>query len=173
METRFKEYSEEDFFQDTEREYKGVILHFIEKPTLINGIVDIESYKPTNPIYVYKPFDIINTPESISTWIEHEKESQENQNNVLFSVNYWYMDEFSCVLIQRNRLWFEKSVPMITQLWNIVEKERISGYEHRASKKRKMKTNITMNDVSNSYITNVQHKQHICLIRLDENGDIL
>ena len=173
VETRFKEYAEEEFFKDTEKEYKGVILHFIEKPILIDGGIDIQSYKPTQPIYVYKPFDIENTPEAISVWIEQEKELQENNNNVLFSVNYWYMDEFSCVLIQRNRLWFENVVPAITQVWDTIEKERVDGYEHRAAKKRNAKINISMNDVSNSYITNVHPKATVCLIRLDENGEVV
>ena len=173
VETRFKEYAEEEFFKDTEKEYKGVILHFIEKPILIDGGIDIQSYKPTQPIYVYKPFDIENTPEAISVWIEQEKELQENNNNVLFSVNYWYMDEFSCVLIQRNRLWFENVVTAITQVWDTIEKERVDGYEHRAAKKRNAKINISMNDVSNSYITNVHPKATVCLIRLDENGEVV
>tara|TARA_B110000967_G_C18901023_1_gene575093 strand:+ start:2565 stop:3986 length:1422 start_codon:yes stop_codon:yes gene_type:complete len=173
VETRFKEYSEEEFFKDTEREYKGVILHFIEKPTLIDGGIDIRNYKPTMPIYIYKPFDVENTPEAISVWIEQEKEIQENSKNVLFSVNYWYMDEFSSVLIQRNRMWFNSVVPIITQLWDTIAKERVDGYEHRAAKKRKPKISILLNDVSNSYITNVQPKPNLCLIRLDENGDIV
>ena len=121
----------------------------------------------------YKPFDVENTPEAISVWIEQEKEIQENSKNVLFSVNYWYMDEFSSVLIQRNRMWFNSVVPIITQLWDTIAKERVDGYEHRAAKKRKPKISILLNDVSNSYITNVQPKPNLCLIRLDENGDIV
>jgi putative phage-type endonuclease len=173
VETRFKEYNEAEFFKDTEREYKGVILHFIEKPMILNGGIDIHSYKPTLPVYVYKPFDVENTPEDISIWIEQEKEHQENKNNVLFSVNYWYMDEFSCVLIQRNRLWFESAVPSIQQLWETIEKERIDGYEHRAAKKRTPKVPSLMNDMSEASIANIHSKPNLCLIRLDENGDVI
>jgi len=34
-------------------------------------------------------------------------------------------------------LWFKKSLSEIENVWNIIEKERVDGYEHRASKKRR------------------------------------
>ena len=49
---------------------------------------------------------------------------------------YWKLDEWSCLLVQRNKKWFEDVVPMISNFWNIIEKERITGYEHRAPIKR-------------------------------------
>ena len=50
---------------------------------------------------------------------------------------YWYLDQYSCVLVRRNRLWFQEAVPVLEKLWNTVEEERKSGYEHRAPAKRK------------------------------------
>jgi len=35
----------------------------------------------------------------------------------------------------RNKFWFENAIKKIEEVWNIVEKERISGYEHRIAKK--------------------------------------
>ena len=49
---------------------------------------------------------------------------------------YWKVDIFSCVLVKRDREWFKKSVPQLQHIWNIIEKERVDGYEHRAPKKR-------------------------------------
>lgn len=161
VETRIKQYSEGEFFNDVDRDYKGVILHFIDKD------IDYSEYKPMKPTYVYKPITVENSPEKISTWIEEKK--YEEKNKVLFSVDYWYLDEFSCVVIERNRKWFSNVVEEITKLWDIVEKERIEGYEHRAAKKKK--TNIAMCDVSGSYIGNLNTKASLCLIRLDENGN--
>ena len=76
------------------------------------------------------------------------------------------LDEYSCVLIQRNRQWFSNAVPKIEEIWRIIEKERIEGYEHRAVKK---KISITMNtDLSNSYvIKNMPLQNSICLVKLD------
>jgi len=58
------------------------------------------------------------------------------QQKVLLTSIYWYLDEFSCVLIQRNREWFQAVVPEIEEVWNTIAKERVDGFEHRAAKKR-------------------------------------
>ena len=173
VETRFKEYvTEEEFYMDTEPEYKGVILHFIERPNLeINDINEL--YKPSVPIYIYKPLNIENTKESIEEWIDIEKAKMNNGNHALFNTIYWYMDEFSCVLIQRNRQWFAQAIIKFKSVWNTILKERVTGYEHRSAKKRKPKVNVNMNDVSNSYVTNISQKNTLCLIKMDENGNLL
>ena len=84
-------------------------------------------------------------PVVISTGLCSKKEIEEiinktkddNENFYLLGVSYWYLDEFSCVLVKRNELWFKKSLSEIEKVWNIIEKERVDGYEHRASKKRR------------------------------------
>ena len=49
---------------------------------------------------------------------------------------FWKVDVFSCVLVLRNKLWFKNSIEEIKRIWDIVEYERVTGYEHRAPKKR-------------------------------------
>ena len=44
---------------------------------------------------------------------------------------------------------------------------------YRSAKKRIPKIDVNMNDLSNSYITNISQKNNMCLIKLDENGDII
>jgi hypothetical protein len=39
--------------------------------------------------------------------------------------------------VRRNRLWFECAVPILQQVWETIENERRTGYEHRAPTKRK------------------------------------
>ena len=174
VETRFKEHdTDSHFYDDTEHEYKGVILHFVERPEISEEGQDIPLYKPCAPTYVYKPMSIENTKEAVKMWIEQEKKERDSQNLELFNTIYWYMDEFSCVLIQRNHQWFAGAIHQIEELWNIVLKERIDGYEHRCAKKRKPNTIVSMSDVSNSYLTNISPKPSICLIRLDENGNVM
>jgi putative phage-type endonuclease len=174
VETRFKEYeTSELFYQDAEREYKGVILHFVEQLQIDEDTKEIPLYKPSVPRYVYKPLALENTKEEIEAWIEQQKNEQSAENWVVFNTIYWYLDEFSCVLIQRNQQWFAGAIKEIENLWNIILKERVEGYEHRAAKKRKPKMSINMNDVSNSYITNITQKSAVCLIRLDENGNVI
>ena len=48
---------------------------------------------------------------------------------------YWKLETLSCVLVSRNRDWFNKNISQIKNVWDIILKERVEGYEHRAPKK--------------------------------------
>jgi putative phage-type endonuclease len=171
VETKFNEYDKASFYNDSIHEYKGVILHFIERPEMENDII---IYKPSSPKYIYKPLSLENNELTISSWIETKKQELSKENYALFTEIYWHMEEFSCVLIERNRLWFSSAVKHIQHTWETILKERKEGYEHRAAKKRvpKVNVNVFMDMVSSNYITNIQKKQNVCLIRLDDDGNI-
>jgi hypothetical protein len=127
METRIKEYeNSNDFYNDLHSPiYKGVVLHFSH-----------EDMKNPNPIYVYAPLDIEPDESSINEWIDTQKQLQKDEHHVLVNTLYWYLDEYSCVVIQRNRKWFSSALPEIEAIWTTIEKERVEGFEHRRSKKR-------------------------------------
>lgn len=170
VETRFKEYADEnEFYDDDAHEYKGVILYFIEKPNAFGT-----GGKNSMPVYRYMPIrsrPIRSEPirsEAIESWINEQKVIERENNLVLFGTIYWYLEEFSCVFIPRNRFWFSEAVPKIKAVWDIILKERISGYEHRSSKKRGGKPQIVCQDASNSYmIKNMPLTNSICLVKLD------
>jgi putative phage-type endonuclease len=127
VETRFKEYeSDRAFYEDDTRKYKGVILNFIS-PGSQDGFA---------PVYKYMPLTVLLDPISINAWVSTTREEAKQDGLALFSVIYWYIDQFSCVLIPRNKEWFQAAFPKIDELWNTVLAERESGCEHRASKKR-------------------------------------
>jgi hypothetical protein len=50
----------------------------------------------------------------------------------------WRLEKMSCVLVLRNKLWFEHAIKVLDNLWQTVIKERNNpeGYEHRAPKRR-------------------------------------
>jgi len=157
METRFLEYANSyDFYTDDKHEYKGVILHFIDRDMKTNS----------GPVYKYMPVDIPLDNDTIELWVSNMRNECKKDDLVLFTTIYWYLEEYSCILIQRNRSWFKAAVPKIEELWNIIEKERVDGYEHRANKK---KISVSMNtDLSNSYfIKNMPLQNSICLVKLD------
>jgi len=157
METRFLEYLGADaFYQDIERDYRGVILHFIERDLKVGSM----------PIYKYMPVDVSLDKETIDEWTKSVRDECRSQNLVLFNTLYWYLAEYSCVLIERNRFWFQSALPKIEELWRIIERERVEGYEHRTSKK---KVSVSMStDVSNSYVINNMPLQNsICLVKLE------
>jgi len=158
VETRIKEYdNEEDFYKNsTNTNYRGIVLHFINNDFSEND----------SPTYIYMPLDIPLNPESIDEWVIKEKEKVDNM--IIFKTLYWYLDELSCVLIQRNRAWFSKAIHHIKDVWETIEKEKIGGYEHRSPKRRIPKTTVTIDDISGSHtITNIPSTNKICLIKLD------
>ena len=60
---------------------------------------------------------------------------------------YWYLNQYSCVLVVKNDIWFESAIKKIEKVWDIILKERETGYEHRAPKKRTpKKKNEAVND---------------------------
>jgi putative phage-type endonuclease len=119
LETKFVEYSaEQDFYNDVSDKTKGVIMYF-------NGVGG-------KPHYVYKPLDIVD-PEQIASWEETTME----QTKMMWIKNYyWKLEIMSCVLIVRNTKWFEDNIGQLQNVWSTIEQERVTGYEHRAPKKR-------------------------------------
>lgn len=140
VETRFKEYdSKEDYDADgtvtqgytASGNEKGVILWFQTAPKLTQQ-GDILS--PTQ-IYEYAPIGA--TPYEYDKWEVEMFAKHERLGSIWVRTIYWYLDQYSCVLVRRNRLWFEEAVPVLEQLWETIEEERCNGFEHRAPSKRK------------------------------------
>ena len=130
LETRFKEYeSEEAFFNEvnTSRDEKkhGVILYFVKRGEQV-------------PKYQYMPLSVPLHKESIDQWINDQIEIRSNQEipQYLFKTIYWYLDEYSLITVRRNDSWFQSVVPQITAFWDLIVKERVEGFEHRAPKSR-------------------------------------
>lgn len=128
VETRFKEYeSAEQFWAppiDDESiiSHKGVILQFVPRDSLSN--IPLYKYSPINP-----------TPAELYEWIEATK-VEVAEIHVLFKTHYWYLNEICMTTVMRNDAWFRAALPHIRQIWDTVLRERVSGYEHRAPKKR-------------------------------------
>jgi len=137
LETKFTEYLDTDdssahdkFTQDGETfnktsrsQVKGVILYFAKK----DG----------NPNYVYCPLNITDA-ESFAKWEEEMQDLyQSPEYNMTWIKNiYWKMEQYSCVLVLRNKEWFARSICKLEEVWNIIVKERTTGYQHRAPTKR-------------------------------------
>lgn len=71
--------------------------------------------------------------------------------------------------MKRNREWFQNVVPQIENTWKIIEKERVEGFEHRSSKKKNQKMEVTNEENStNKIIRNMQSNHNVCLIKLED-----
>jgi putative phage-type endonuclease len=162
LETKFVEYeSANQFFKELELELqpepgqekhvkaldkKGVVIYF-------------HNISEAKPFYLYKPLNIVKI-DDILKWEEDMIELyQTPQHNMTYiKSNYWKLEKLSCVLLLRNKSWFKNNIQAIENVWNIIEKERITGYEHRAPVK-KYRNKIDLNETTNS---------GICLIKLDK-----
>jgi putative phage-type endonuclease len=164
LETKFVEYeSYNDFVNDgikdtdkSERgELKGVMLYF--------------NTKESRPFYVRKPLDIINYDE-INEWEEEmiDKYQSSPHNMMWIKSLYWKLEKLSCVLVMRNKEWFEQHITQLENIWKIIEKERISGYEHRAPNKRiKKEKEGTSNSIYNAFGLGIGEQQG-CLIKINK-----
>lgn len=148
VETRFKEYEYvEDYEQDVEIDYhyhyckddqragtefdvydddlqRGIIIYFIDKTT-------------QKPNYEYMPFHYKDV-DTQDAWVVNTIFEKERHGQYAWIRNiYWKLDQYSCVLVKRNRLWFNTyAAPQLERVWRTIETERVSGYAHRAPKKR-------------------------------------
>jgi len=129
LENKFVEYdSYEQFKEDgtfllsNNDEKKGIILYFNDKAG--------------NPKYVYKPIQM--NEDEFAEWETNMLDlMQSKEYGYMWIKNcYWKSEIFSCVLVERNQFWFENNVQDLIDLWSTVEKERVSGFHHRAPVKK-------------------------------------
>jgi putative phage-type endonuclease len=114
------------FVTSTDGSYKGSIIYF--------------HTNEGRPFYVYQPLNLY-LADDISSWEEEtvEKYQSEPYNYTFFKFIYWKLEKMSCVLVLRKREWFKNNIGQLEKIWNIIEKERITGYEHRAPVKKQKK----------------------------------
>mgnify|MGYP001183996402 CR=1 FL=1 len=128
LETVFKQYETyqefsadgDSFTRTSNNKRKGIIIRF---------------YDGEQPIYKYPPVDL--TKEEFNKW--YDKTLDETNNLEFVCKIYWYLHDYSCVLVPRNKKWFNSVQPKLKSIWNTIEKERVEGYEHRKPKSKRKK----------------------------------
>jgi putative phage-type endonuclease len=172
LETRFVEYADQNAFKedinedeiyedDDGKEFVNVCL---SKDLKHKGIILYFHTKESKPYYVYKPLDITH-PDDIIKWEESMLDlyQSDKYNYTYIKFIYWKLDQMSCVLVCRNRQWFEDNIWELEELWNTVGLERVSGFEHRAPNR---KTKINAFDLLGN--TQSQSKsQSKCLLKFN------
>ncbi len=132
-----------DFLETSFKEYEGLL------PFMVDG--DVWNYTKDNkrkgvilmfnngkePVYEYSPINIDNKDEFVS-WEENMIENKYSDMTWIKNI-YWKLNVYSCILVPRNKIWFKQTLPEIKSCWDIILKERVTGYEHRQPKKRTKK----------------------------------
>ena len=153
METKFTEYPDygsylydtlDEYYEDDDGiEFKNVCL---SKDNKMKGAIIYFHTKEGKPFYMYRPLDLIH-PHDIEQW--HENIVEYYQYNPEFKYTYmktiyWKLEHLSCVLVCRNRQWVKDNIISLEEIWSIIEKERVSGYDHRAPNRKQKKETIDL-----------------------------
>ena len=148
LETQFKEYdNHSDYINDVSlspESLKGFFMYFSGK----NG----------KPLYIYKPLTM-NAEDDIMKWEEDNISCYEKEGLTWIKNIYWKLECISCVLILRNRLWFDQNIIAIQNTWEIIENERQTGCDHRAPNRR-IKKEKTFDPLLNME----------CFLKMDTSG---
>jgi putative phage-type endonuclease len=139
FETSFKEFTDEAaFYENAEmREYRGVILYLVSRKE-----TGIPRYEYMSPMKVCEDVEKDHERMAVNNWIQ-ERRNEAGKDFIQVEVQYWYLNEVSCVIIPRNRAWFQSALPRFQDIWATIEQERVSGYDHRLPKKRATTTTTT------------------------------
>ena len=151
LETKFTEYDDESSFikdgtfnYSLDNKMKGIFIYFI---------------KDGKPYYEYPPIGL--SEKEFTNW---EEEIMKKNIDLTWNKNiYWKLDEYSCILVLRNKIWYDAAVMKLLDIWDIIEKERITGYSHRAPKSSNKKSNKSFID---------DKPFNGCLIHIDNNNNI-
>jgi putative phage-type endonuclease len=183
LETKFTEYQDyESYLSDTSNELyedeEGTEFQnlCLTKDNQMKGIIIYFHTKEGKPFYIYKPLEIIH-PQEIEEWqeniIDHYQCNPEYKY-IFMKTIYWKLEKLSCVLVCRNRQWFKDNIYSLQEIWNIIERERISGYEHRAPNRKQKKEllEITPNTTSGCLLQFNKETGKITVIKKDIDNTI-
>jgi putative phage-type endonuclease len=146
VETRFIEYDDpQDYYIDVQIDcaYSSASSqsHFLADADTRGIIVYFINNETRKPHYEYMPFEYLDV-ETQEAWVLNTISRFEITGYIWIRNIYWKLDQYSCVLVRRNKLWFNAhAAPQIALLWKTIERERVGDYSHRAPKKRLVAVN--------------------------------
>ena len=130
LETRFKEYNDlDEFLADTTGAAYDRTSTGAQK-----GLMVLFMQAGSQPLYVYAPFEVMRQQETAAAW--EDAIMLEHQALTWVKNIYWRLDQLSCVLVQRNQLWFQAAMPVLDDLWQTIQHDKVHGYAHRLPNKR-------------------------------------
>ena len=134
LETKFELFDSEEEFFATEQD---------AAPRTCGCLMRLINPKEADYCYKYMPIDSPTDLKSVRTWQENALDEAKIEGLLWIQHLYWKLVKVSCVLIMRDRSWFNEKLPIVREVWDTVLRERITGCEHRAPKKRVTATKTT------------------------------
>ena len=123
LETQF---SEDDDYDDSSKNSSSSSSNALMTGTILYFMKD------GKPHYEYEPIGSSET----EAWFNAAMER--NQAHMWMKTIHWRLEKMSCVLVLRNKLWFQHAIRVLDDLWKTILEERQNpqGCEHRAPKRR-------------------------------------
>ena len=92
--------------------------------------------KDGRPHYEYAPIGCNCNSSELEAWFDQAMER--NQAHTWMKTIHWRLEKMSCVLVLRNKTWFQHAIKAMDELWQTVLQERNNpdGYEHRGPKRK-------------------------------------
>lgn len=110
-------------YQQTNGNEKGIIIEYYDTKE-----------KKNNYVYCNHKFDSL---EEFNTWEDTEIDRiLEKDQMEYLGTTFWYLKQYSCVLVNRNREWFNKRYIKIKEFWDDVLKTRASGVDYNQPEKK-------------------------------------
>jgi len=148
LETRFQEY---DSLYEFESDSFGECSYSHTNHGKKKGVIIMYYTREQTPHYEYAPLGL--SQHAFERW---EAENLAAHAHMSWFKNiYWKLDEMSCVLVLRNKLWFTHALPVLEDVWaTIVEEKKNNSFTHRAPNKKNKVIKPTI-EVNKCYI-NIQ-----------------
>ena len=147
LETRFIEYSDEEAFTTDN----------IINPEVKKGCMMLFMKMGGQPVYEYMPLTL-----PLADYSQWQEKMMDKHSDLNWLKNiYWKLDQLSCVLVLRNKLWFASALPAIKSIWQTIQEEKKSGYAHRGPKKittnvKKLASNVSFIDMPSKCFINIE-----------------
>jgi len=92
------------------------------------GII-VEFSADGETVYEYAPLDVCKNEEAFDEWaddiiVKQTTDTTRKGKTEWIRNFYWRLEEYSCVLIERNRAWFKAALPLFESLWDTVLRQR-------------------------------------------------
>lgn len=145
LECKLSEYRDREHFEQDCHETDPLLSSIgLEKGAIIEIKTSEDDLEPT---YEYVP---LGTSEEIDKWIDNWTRTQDLRPWIFSSkqarVIYWRLEKLSCVVVQRDREWFQESLPRLHEVWKHIETYREVGADKIPDKTCDLgKTSITVN----------------------------
>lgn len=136
------EQDEEQVEQDDEQEDEDTNI-CLSRDNKIKGEIIYFHTKDGTPLYIYKPLDIVTTKQ-IKEWSEATIDHYTGPefNYTFMKTIYWKLEYVSCVLVCRNKIWFQSNIEDMASFWDTIVKERVTGYDHRMPRAQKKREKV-------------------------------